>query len=676
MLIEKPLQFTPPTFWIKSFFYFLFPFVILYFGLAFTTYSLPKIVMIQVLVLFMMGFWFLGMTLSGEISIKRSHLLFPILIYFFFSILSLTWAVSASGGLSLIWRVFSYILLYFIIVNHFSEKELYSWAFVLVLAGALMSSYGILQYFGIEPFLKNYDFIPRVPLSTLGHRNQVAQFLIIVIPLSTIFSLLSHHWVKRAFFLLSTFIMGYHLILTKCRGAWVGFLLSLLILSSLSVYKALKNWKQGRIRKTTSFSLLFGFPLAFFIFLFSLTLYLRDLPEKGLQSHSIEYPKIEEGVPIPIASGGLQIKSNGVHLMNPQWLNSFFYRLGMMDEEKGLSARARLYIYLNTFRMIRDHPLRGVGFGNFKYIYPRYRDQKEWTISGLNTRVEEAHNEYLQIFSEVGLFGFLIFMFILLRIMKMSWDLLRKEKLNHSFFLSMALTAGILSTLIQCLFDFNLQNPASGITFWSSVGFLEILYQGRRNIREPFLLGLRGRPFLWYFLKGVTLLSIILGLILSIKPLFGDYHLKAGRFYMELNDWKAALYHFEKGKRFCPNHFDISFHLGQTYGELKDYEKAIESYKKSISLHPCFIEAKNNLGVIYLRAGKIEEAIEEFKNAISINPFYPALHNNLGYIYREKNLIKEAFSEYFKALELEPENPEILKNIGLLFSKIGEKDPS
>ncbi|MGQ9777852.1 MAG: tetratricopeptide repeat protein [Thermodesulfobacteriota bacterium] len=656
MLIEKPALFNRIKFWIKFFFYFLFPLVILYFSLSFTTYSLPKIVIIQTLVLLMIGFWFLEMTLLGEISLKKSYLLFPILIFLILSIFSLTWAVSISGGISLLWQFFSYILLYFIIVNYFSEKELPSWAFILVLAGAIMSTYGILQYFGIEPFLKDYDYIPKIPLSTLGNRNQVAQFLIIVIPLSAIFSLLSHQWHKRAFFLLSTFIMGYHLILTKSRGAFIGLLLSFLVLFSLSAYKALKNWKKGRIIKITSLSFFLGLTLTLFILLFSLTLYLlTDLPEKGLKSDSIEFPKIEENLTIN----------------NPSWLKSFFYRSGIMDEEKALSARARVYIYHNTLRIIKDYPLRGVGFGNFKYVYPRYRDRAEWAISGLNTRVEEAHNEYLQIFSEVGLFGFLIFMFIIFRIIKMSLNLFRKEEFNQSFFLSMALTAGILSTLIQSLFDFNLQNPASAITFWSSVGFLEILYQRQREYRKAILLRLRGRLFLLYSLRGGILFSIILGLIFSIKPLLGDYHLKVGRFYMEISNWKGALYHFEKGKKFCPNHFDIYFHLGQTYDQLKNYEKAIESYKKSILLHPCFIEAKNNLGVIYLRAGRIEEAIEEFKNAISINTFHPALHNNLGYIYSKKNLIEEAFSEYIKALELEPENPEILKNISILFSKRG-----
>ena len=39
---------------------------------------------------------------------------------------------------------------------------------------------------------------------------------------------------------------------------------------------------------------------------------------------------------------------------------------------------------------------------------------------------------------------------------------------------------GILATLVQSFFDFNLQNPASGVLFWIAVGFLEVLYHAEK----------------------------------------------------------------------------------------------------------------------------------------------------------------------------------------------------
>lgn len=729
---------------LKLLFISLFILVPLYFGLSFTTYTFPKIVITQILVLLMIGLWLFQMSLSGEIIIKKNHLLLPMLLYLSICLLSLTWSTSIAGGVSLLWQVFSYIFLTVIITNNFSEQEIQPWALALTTSGFLISFYGILQYLGIEPFLKGYDYVPRIPFSTLGHRNQVAQFLILVIPLSGLFCFLSKRWPLRFFFLLSSLMMIYHLILTRSRGGVLGLLLSFSIIFTLFVYKIVRKKETLNIAEICSgvfLSLLLGISLILFLLPASLKIHTKEIQSGGILIHALDGSKIKgngsisirleyqvlEGdsdiigfldlygkgfqskpislknhekswivlrekiflqTPLPheelylrwipskenisIQFRRISVESNGSNLIKQKWLNDFFSRIGITGVDKTLSCQARLYMYLNTLRMIRDNLIFGVGFGNFKYVYPRYRDRKEWVISGINTRVEEAHNEYLQILSEVGLFGFFAFMFIIFRILKMSWKLFHKETFDRSLFLSMALSMGILSTLIQCLFDFNLQNPASGITFWSSVGFLEILYQSQRANQVIWLINLKGRRFLTYLLTVGILGSLILGIIFSAKPLVGDYYLKAGRSSILIEDWKGAVYYLEKGEKFSPYNFDIPFHLGQIYEQLKDYEKAIEFYQKSISLHPFFIEAKNNLGVLYLKTGKIEEAIEEFKNAIEINPYHPNLHNNLGYLYSKKNLFNEALREYLKANELAPDIPEIYKNIGLLYYKMGE----
>ena len=67
---------------------------------------------------------------------------------------------------------------------------------IMTLVGFLVSVYGILQYFGIEPLLKGYHYIPHIPFSTLGHRNQVAQYLVLLIPLSGVFFFLTSSWAK------------------------------------------------------------------------------------------------------------------------------------------------------------------------------------------------------------------------------------------------------------------------------------------------------------------------------------------------------------------------------------------------------------------------------------------------------------------------------------------------
>jgi len=731
---------------IRGAFFLLLVLVPLYFSFQFTTYTLPKVVITQVIVSFLFASWLLKMVVEGRFSFKRSILSYPIFIYFIISILSLAFALSVPGGASLLWQIFAYMMLYFIVIQCVREEEIETWALVMGVVGIIFSGYGILQYFGIDPLLEGYSYIPYIPFSTVGHRNQASQYLILLIPLSGAFFFLSPSWIRRTVFGISTVLMVYHLFLTKSRGGILGFILSFLFLLAIMIYKWLERYPFFyRKRKLVLISLFFLPPLLlfiFFIFPTTQTLSVKHINPIGYYIHSIDGSKIPanqsiriefdfrilKGNPekpgyvdlygertnlpaiylsqdkmgwdhvkredihfsstpydedlklrwVPGSEGStLQLRNiivqtkDGLSLIKDSFLNRLFSKLGVTDIDKTISGQTRLYMYRNTIEMIKDNFFWGVGFGNFKYIYPRYRDRGEWALSGLNTRVEEAHNEYLQIFSEVGIVGFLAFVWILFLIGRMSSGMIQKGDLNRSFFIALALMMGMMATLVQSLFDFNLQNPASGVTFWVAVGFLEVIYhtvqkEKSHTVDSPMVISIRSK-----ILKGVIgsfiFACLVIGIIYSVRPAIGDYYLKWARTNMDVRNWERAFFNLEEARAYAPYHFDIYFHLGQTSDQLKGYERAVQAYQRCIALHPYFIEARNNLGATYIKLGWIDEAIEEFKGAIEINPYHPGLHNNLGYLYSKRNLLNEALEEYQKTLELDPENAEVYKNLGLLY---------
>lgn len=731
---------------VRRVFFLIVVLVPLFFTFQLNTYNLPKIVLNQLFVIILLAFWFLKMAIEGCFSFKRSELSYPIFLYFIISIFSLVFAISVPGGVSFLWQIFSYMIIYFIVVNHIQGEEIETWSLILSLVGIIISGYGILQYFGIEPLLKGYYYVPYIPFSTLGHRNHVAQYLILLIPLSGAFLFFSPSWIRRVIFGISILLMVYHLILTKSRGGLLGFIVSLLFLLGIITYKGLKRSSFFGEKRWLYLPFIFFLPpllfLLFSIFSTTITLRVKHLSPIGYYIHSIDGSKIPSDQPIHIEfdfmilegsqekpgyidlygeqmkpspinliseregwnhikrgniylppipyhedlilrwvpgseKSTLQLKNiivqskTGKNLIKTSLLNRVFVKLGVTEIDKVLSSQTRLYMYRNTINMIKDHFFLGVGVGNFKYVYPRYRDRREWSLSGLDTRVVEAHNEYLQILSEVGILGFLAFLWVLWRIGRMSLWIIQRGNFSRNFFIALALIMGILATLIQSLFDFNLQNPASGITFWMTIGFLEIVYQNAKRIKEPFVLQplsfiIPSKRSRWIVGIGIFV-CLVVGIFYSVRPILGDYFLKRGRLYIELKDWEKAFPNFEKAKGFSPYHFDIYFHLGETNNQLRNDEKAIEAYKQCIALFPYFIEARNNLGAIYIRLGRIDKAIGEFRRAIEINPFHPGLHNNLGYLYNERNLLERAIEEYHKALELDTKNPEVHKNLGLLY---------
>ena len=731
---------------IRVAFFLLIVLVPLFFSFQLTTYTLPKVVIAQILVSVILASWLLKMTFEGMFSFERSMLAYPIFIYFIISISSLTYALSVPGGISLLWQVFAYVLVYFIVIHHIREEEIETWVFIISLVGIIVSGYGILQYFGFEPLLKGYYYTPNIPISTLGHRNPAAQYLILLIPLSGVFSFLSRSRIRRLVFGASTIFMLYHLFLTKSRGGLLGFILSFLLAVIIMIYKWLERSPLFSRRRRGVLISLFLFPilliLIFFIFQTTLTLRVKYVNPAGYYIHSIDGSKIPPNQPIRIEfdfrilkgspekpgyvnlcgertnsspiylyqdqrgwnhlkrediyfpltpydenlklrwmpgseHSTLQLKNiivqskDGQNLIKDSFLNRLFSKLGVAEIDKAFSGQARLYMYRNTIEMIKANLFLGSGFGNFKYIYPRYRDRGEWALSGLNTRVEEAHNEYLQILSEVGIIGFLAFAWILVMIGRMSFWIIQRGDFDRHFFITLALTMGILATLVESLFDFNLQNPASGITFWIVVGFLEVVYHSVKKKKGPItdfpsVFSIKSKIFRGFIGLGV-ITCLAAGIFFSVRPAIGDYYLRWGRLLGEGKDWEGALWSFERARVFSPYHFDIYFHLGQTREQMKDYEGAVQAYQRCIALHPYFIEARNNLGAVYIKLDLLDEAIEEFKGAIEINPYYPGLHNNLGYLYSKRNLLKKAVEEYQKVLDLDPENAEVHKNLGLLY---------
>ena len=129
------------------------------------------------------------------------------------------------------------------------------------------------------------------------------------------------------------------------------------------------------------------------------------------------------------------------------------------------SVNVRLGYWDATVKIIRDNPLSGVGLNQFSnsYLYYKSADAGE---------VLKAHNDYLQIASELGIPALLVFLAIWFIILKSIFRSAREPSSNsalstpHSFNLSYILGAGfafLISEVFQSpLFDI-------GIPFLSSV---------------------------------------------------------------------------------------------------------------------------------------------------------------------------------------------------------------
>jgi O-antigen ligase len=109
------------------------------------------------------------------------------------------------------------------------------------------------------------------------------------------------------------------------------------------------------------------------------------------------------------------------------------------------------------WRMIKDHPLTGVGLDNYENAYGHYQQPGEFFS-------KEAHNDYLQAFCETGVFGGLLFTGFWIYFVLWGARIIQSAKEDR--WLLVGLYGSVLAFLVHQMLDFSFQNPnLSAITF-------------------------------------------------------------------------------------------------------------------------------------------------------------------------------------------------------------------
>jgi O-antigen ligase len=130
--------------------------------------------------------------------------------------------------------------------------------------------------------------------------------------------------------------------------------------------------------------------------------------------------------------------------------------LGTVNSADPTTGRA--HFWSGTLGIIKDHPLIGTGLGSFGAVYPRYD-----TASGLY-RLEQAHNDYLQILSDAGVVGGLVALAFVVALFRMALKRMQSgDKMRRG--IALGALAGCAGALVHSFFDFTLHTTANALLF-------------------------------------------------------------------------------------------------------------------------------------------------------------------------------------------------------------------
>ena len=134
----------------------------------------------------------------------------------------------------------------------------------------------------------------------------------------------------------------------------------------------------------------------------------------------------------------------------PLWPTTFQTRVeSILDYTSSESSRTRIGQQLVGLWMFRDHPVTGVGPGNFEENVKRYTDRvpDRWRVEVIG-----AHNLYVEVLAELGVQGLVVLLLILVYAWRAAQQLRRRAPTTSTALLYEAMGASLLVFAFSAFF--------------------------------------------------------------------------------------------------------------------------------------------------------------------------------------------------------------------------------
>lgn len=331
------------------------------------------------------------------------------------------------------------------------------------------------------------------------------------------------------------------------------------------------------------------------------------------------------------------------------------------DYKEDPYSLSRIEMWKEALHILKDHPL-GIGLEMYPLYSPQYAFPIKRPIQQYGRVAESPHNEYLRLFSEMGLIGGVLLLF------SIGFFYLKSTDKRNQSFTHYGIVSATLIFFVHAMVDSNFHEPALVITM--------IILSALLLDRE--LLNISSKPVVLtpspsrFILRSIFITITVLTAFWIIKPSVGWYYYSKGYHEIKNQRDEAAELNYKKAisweGRNARYHNALANTYFNTFQNKHDYHyvfKALEELNQALDLNQkngIYFKLKGEIYQALAMREKGPEQIKEllddsftnYQEAIKLFPYDASLYVAIGSVDEALGNPEKAEIDYNQAILIEP----------------------
>ncbi len=323
------------------------------------------------------------------------------------------------------------------------------------------------------------------------------------------------------------------------------------------------------------------------------------------------------------------------------------------------TTNERFRLWENTIQLIQDKPLQGVGAGNWSIFFPSKGIQNTTAVDQ-NIFFQRPHNDFLWVFSEIGLLGFLGYIGVFILSFWLARKAMRISTSKNEKLQIWVLLSGLIGYVVIANFSFPKERIEHQL--WWAMLLAILAYYARNELKNTRLFTFKINNQL---LVGLTLLVLSFNLVVGGYRYKGESTMKP--IYLEATEPTLKKELLQKAKSPFYNLDYIGFPMDWYAGIIANNEgqvhQALEYFKKAYAANPYNFRVLTDLAVAHDNLKQHNEAITYFTKAHYTNPQHEDTIFNLTILNYKLKKYQTAIKWASKLSENYPRKNELIREL-------------